>query len=219
MRHRFMFQLLGPISSAVARQLALPSGWLGRILVTRVLNRGNRELITTTLDTLPLSRDVRLLDVGFGGGLALRLARERGVVRLVGVDPSRTAVEALRRSCAKWLDGGELTLAEGGVEQLPVDDGSVGAVISTNTVYFWRDLPAAFAELRRVLVSGGHLALGFSSSDKMRAFDTITRHGFLHHDNRELVERAEEAGFREVRLIELRGRDTVGDYVLRASRE
>jgi SAM-dependent methyltransferase len=217
MRKALLFRLLDPVGGAVARQLARPRGWFGRSVMTRVLNRGNRELIQATLDGVALTPEIRLLDVGFGGGLLLELAHRQGVPRLAGVDPSEAAVAFLRRGPA-WLDGSDVRLEVGAVEALPFDDASFDVVASTNTVYFWPDLARAFAELHRVLRPGGLLTMGFSGAAKLRRFGGITRHGFQLHENDALVAAASSAGFGDVRLVELHGRVTMGDFVLRGSR-
>jgi len=217
MRKALLFRLLDPAGGAIARQLARPSGWFGRTVMTRVLNRGNRDLIEATLDGIGLAPECRLLDVGFGGGLLLEVAHRRGVRRLAGVDPSEAAVTWLRTR-RNWLDGSELRLEVGVAEALPFPDASFDVVASTNTVYFWPDLPRAFSELNRVLRPGGLLTVGFSGAAKLRSFGGITRHGFRFHENTELVEAAFAAGFASVRLVELHGRVTEGDCVLRGSR-
>lgn len=210
--------LLSPLTSFFARQLALPRGWFGRVVVTRVLNRRNRGLIEAALDGLDLSSDTRLLDVGFGGGLSLELARRRGVTQLWGVEPSAAAVRELSRTHRAWSRGASLTLSEGSVEALPLGDGTVDAIVSTNTVYFWPDLDVAFRELRRVLVPGGRLALGFATAERLREMDAVTRHGFLFYESAELVAAAGRAGFATPRTIEPPGRDTRGTSVLIAER-
>ena len=215
MRNAFLFRLLEPIGAAIAGQLSRPRGWLGRAVMTRVLNRGNRELIRATLDGLALAPGCRLLDVGFGGGLLLELASRRGVRTLAGVDPSEAAV-AFLRSRADALEGSALRVEVGVAEALPFDAASFDVVTSSNTVYFWPDPARAFGELRRVLAPGGVLSVGFSGAAKLRGFGAITRHGFHFHEDRDLVAAATGAGFRDVRLVELHGRVTEGDRVLRA---
>lgn len=217
MRQALVFRLLGPAGAAIARQLSRPHGWFGRAVMTRVLNRGNRDLIEATLDGVDLSPESRLLDVGFGGGLLLELAHRRGARRLAGVDPSEAAVAWLR-SRPGWLAGSAPRLELGVADALPFEDASFDVVASTNTVYFWSELGRAFSELRRVLRPGGVLTIGFSGSAKLRGFDAITRHGFEFHENAEIVAAAAGAGLAGVRLIELHGRVTEGDFVLRASR-
>lgn len=216
MRKALLFRLLGPAGAAIAGQLSRPRGWLGRTVMTRILNRGNRDLIEATLDGLALAPGCRLLDVGFGGGLLLELAYRRGVRRLAGVDPSEAAVAFLRGRPGR-LEGAELVLELGVAEALPFADASFDVVASTNAVYFWPDLARAFAELRRVLRPGGALTLGFSTAAKLREFEAITRHGFHFHEDRAIVAAAEGAGLSSVRLVQLHGRVTEGDCVLRAS--
>lgn len=217
MRNALLFRLLDPVAGAIARQLARPRGWFGRSVMTRVLNRGNRELIEATLADIGLTPESRVLDVGFGGGLLLELAHRHGVRTLAGVDPSEAAVAWLRMRRESFA-GSELRLEVGGVEALPVADASFDVVATSNTVYFWPDLARAFSELHRVLRPGGVLTVGFSSAAKLRSFGGITRHGFHFHENGELVDAASAAGFASVRLSELHGRVTEGDCVLRGSR-
>lgn len=217
MKQTWLARALGPLSAAMARQLARPSGWFGREVMTRLLNRGNQRLITATLAELELGPSAHLLDVGFGGGLALELAHRRGVRRLAGIDPSEVAVARLRARAGR-LPGATLDLHLGTAESLPFADQAFDAVVSTNTVYFWPDPARALAELRRVLRRGGQLALGYSGAPKMRSFDAITRHGFHLHENADLLAQAAAAGLERARLVELHDGETEGDFVLVAER-
>jgi SAM-dependent methyltransferase len=151
--------------------------------------------------------------VGFGGGLALERAYRRGVRQLAGADPSEAAVAGLRARAARF-PGAELRVERAAVEALPFVDGAFDAVLSTNTVYFWPDPAAAFAELRRVLRSGGRLALGYSGPAKLRDFGHITRHGFHFRENEALAALAGAAGLEVLRVVAQHGRNTEGDWVL-----
>src|SRR5262245_43796267 len=82
----------------VAAQLRQPKGRFGRWVMTRMLNRGNAELITAAVDALQLQTDDSFMDLGFGGGLGLRLALSRTAAPLWGVDFSEDVVRAGRTS-------------------------------------------------------------------------------------------------------------------------
>ena len=201
----------------LAAQLRQPTGRFGRWAMTRALNDGNRELITSALDALELQGSDRFLDVGFGGGLSLRRAAEQTRGALWGIDFSADMVAEGQRSLAKLITAGRLNLITADVAALPLRDGAVDAICTTNTIYFWPDLPGALAELRRVTARGGRIALGYSGRAKMQRFDNITQHGFRMFEPVELEAELKAAGWSEVRTLSLQGKVTRGDYVTLAT--
>jgi arsenite methyltransferase len=61
---------------------------------------------------------------------------------------------------------------------LPLEDRSVDAIVTTNTVYFVDDLDAAFAEVARVLAPGGRFVLGVGDPELMGRARMLTENGF-----------------------------------------
>lgn len=106
---------------------------------------------------LPLAAEVlagagRVLDVGCGEGqVARRLARGGSMV--VGVDPAwaQVVVAAAR--------GGGPRYIQGRADRLPVASGAFDGVVVCLVLEHIDDLDAAVAEISRVLVPGGRLAL------------------------------------------------------------
>lgn len=94
----------------------------------------------------------RMLDVGCGAGLALRMAADRGAV-VTGIDAS----EALLAVARSRLPGADLR--QGDVESLPYDDHSFDLVTSFNAIQFATDPAAALREAKRVLVPNGQFAI------------------------------------------------------------
>ncbi|MCC6527242.1 MAG: class I SAM-dependent methyltransferase [Polyangiaceae bacterium] len=211
-------RLLGPLSGFVARQLGEPHGVFGRVVMTRLLNRGNRKLIEAALAALAVGPGDDVLDVGFGGGVALELALRAGARHVAGVDPSEAAVAAVARRLRRPLRRGQLGLLCARATELPFASRSLDKVLSTNTIYFWPDLAPPVAELARVLAPGGRLVLGFSDADKLRGFGAITRHGFTFHERGAIAGALERAGLAQVALRALHGGSTEGDYVAVAER-
>lgn len=198
----------------VAAQLRKPSGRFGRWVMTRMLNRGNAEMIASTVDALALTRTDSFLDLGFGGGLGLQLAAEKTDGPLWGVDFSPDAVLSGAAMMTPLIAAKRLNLICADVAELPLRDGLVHAICTTNTIYFWPDPARALRSLRRVLrADGGRLAIGYSGAEKMRGFDPITRHGFTTYEPEPVEAMLRDAGFEAVRTIALSGPATRGDYV------
>jgi ubiquinone/menaquinone biosynthesis C-methylase UbiE len=149
----------------IAKQLSRPAGFLG-IVIMQLMNRGNAKLNAFALEQLAPSGSDRVLEVGFGGGLLLSrlIARSRSVC---GVDLSEQALSAAQSRYAAEIERERASFKKGDVEALPCKDASFDKAITVNTIYFWRSLPAGFAELHRVLSPGGRLVVGFLPKEFM----------------------------------------------------
>lgn len=201
----------------VASQLGNPKGWFGRLVMTRLLNFGNQEIIEATLGLLDVRDGDRLLDVGFGGGRALQLAASKiGSGTLTGIDPSADALRFTKQKLRRLQTCGKLELLRLQGEGLAETGARYDKIISTNTVYFWPDIDASLRAIASVLAEDGTVCLGFSGIEKLREYDQISRHGFHFHDENEVAESARACGLSEVELLAQHGRRTTGDVVLRA---
>ncbi len=98
----------------------------------------------------------RVLDVATGTGWAARRVAVRGA-SVVGVDLGAALLDAARAAASQTQLDIEFRVAD--AEQLPFEDESFDAVISTFGVMFARNPEAAAAELARVCRRGGRLGL------------------------------------------------------------
>jgi arsenite methyltransferase len=163
--------------AAFARQLGRPGGFAGR-LVARALDRGNRGTIAAAVEALDLAPKSVAADIGFGGGIGLRLLLDLPEVRTaIGVDPSAEMLKSARRRFAAELERGELRLQPGSLTELPLADGSLDGAITVNTIYFVEDLGRALGELARTLRPSGRLVIGVGDPEAMEQMP-FTTHGF-----------------------------------------
>lgn len=183
------------LNARLARQLGHPSGLYGRV-VARGLNKGNRDAVLAAVAACGLRPGQSVADLGFGGGVALRpLLDEVGPRgRVHGVEISATMLRVARRRLAADIASGRLVLSPGDLTALPLPDGSLDAVITTNTVYFVEDLPRAFAEVARVVRPGGRAVIGIGDPEHMRSFPFTTDHFRLRPVD-EVAGLLEAAGF------------------------
>jgi SAM-dependent methyltransferase len=144
------------------------------------------------LEALALTRDDHLLDVGCGGGVFMRHARETTGCRVTGVDHSRDMVR---------LAAPDAVL--GSVERLPFEDASFTAVSSIIAFFFFADPVHALREMRRVLdPEKGRIAIYTTAPEAKGTpaapYPLATRGHF--YSDEELVGLARQAGFANARI-------------------
>jgi arsenite methyltransferase len=180
--------------AGLASQLGRPTGLRGR-LIGNMLNRSNRGEIAMAIAALDITSGAVAADLGFGGGVGLELllALVGDTGRVHGVDLSPTMVSRASRRFRREVASGRLHLHSGSITQLPLDDESIQAAITINTIYFIPELDRAFSELARVLTRAGRVVVGIGDPDAMARMP-MTPYGFKLRPVAEVTAAAESAG-------------------------
>lgn len=121
---------------------------------------GNRDARTFLPFLLPhLHKGMDILDTGCGvGAIALDLAATVKPRRIVGIDVDANQVDAARRSAEERdLDNAEFSVAS--AYDLPFPDASFDVVYANTVFLYLREPVEALNEMRRVLRSGGIVAV------------------------------------------------------------
>jgi SAM-dependent methyltransferase len=154
--HEVSWALGKPIDSPFAH----PRGLRGRLAgwsLALLNRRDQREMV----ELLRVRDDERVLEVGYGPGVLVRLLAERtGAALVAGVDPSPEMQSAARRRTRR-ATAGRVDLRLGRAEATGFPDASFDVVVTVNTVAIWPDLRAGLRELRRVTAPGGRVAVAW----------------------------------------------------------
>lgn len=204
--------------SRFMNQFSGPHGWLGRV-AGMLMARRNGPLNAWIVGELGLEAESRLLEIGYGPGLAVALACERTVRGLVaGVDKSPEMTAHARRRNRAAVRAGRVDLRTGSAESLPFADATFTHACAVNSLQFWPDVPAALGELRRVLVPRGRLVLGQRLRREGGSRTDRRRYGMTDERVEDLRRQLEEAGFDvvDVRRREI-GDETIAALIARAS--
>ena len=121
--------------------------------VTWFCNGGERRARNKVLRHLPSTPGLDLLDVAVGDGVYLDWLPADW--RIVGVDISRSQLEACRRRAASR----SVWLAQGEAEELPLESGSFDAILSIGAFNFFNDPEGALREMIRVARPGAPIVV------------------------------------------------------------
>src|SRR5215211_6667315 len=158
----------------------------------RTSNRRRNAWAVSLLDVRP---DDRVLEIGFGPGLAiLELSRIAHEGHVCGIDHSELMVRQARRRNADGVRRGLVDLRLGSVDALPAFGAPFDKILAVNAHLFWSELEARLENLRRLLRPGGLIALAHQPRGPGASDETAAESG------RELAAALGRAGFSEVRI-------------------
>ncbi len=163
------------------RMFGRPEGVLGR-LGGFIMARVNRHAAAQIIEMLDLDPTDKVLEVGFGPGVAIELLLRRlPAGSVAGTDYSQEMVRQAAARNAAAVRSGRVDLRYGSVERLPFADETFDKALAINSMQAWSDAAAGLCELRRVLKHGGSVALGFtvnSGQPKEGITELLTAAGF-----------------------------------------
>ena len=181
-----------------------PEGTMGKVVVA-MMNRGHAGIAAWGFSHLDLQGNEEVLDCGCGGGaniaVFLRMVDEGHVT---GLDYSTVSVAKSREVNRAAIDAGRCEIVQGNVQELPFDDARFDVVTAFETVYFWPEIACCFAEVHRVLKSGGVFMITNETTGKTGAHEKWQKlvDGMSVYTGEELEALLIGAGFARVEVDE-----------------
>ncbi len=176
-----------------------PSGFVGS-LVGHLMTVQHRTLTQWAIEHMDIQAGDHILDVGCGGGMAIKLLAtraSRGFVAGVDYSPAMVAQACARNATA--VADGRVLVKHGNAMALPFEDESFDVVSAIETFYFWPDPMQGLAEAHRVLRPGGRVAITLEMTREAADNPTLLQQYF----GRRFTERSERAGLRILSGAEL----------------
>jgi SAM-dependent methyltransferase len=130
------------------------TGW---VFAHRPSNRQRNRWVVSLLGVQPADR---VLEIGFGPGVAVAELVRAGAGHVYGADHSPVMLRQASRRNAAAIRAGRVTLVSAPVDQLPAAlDGPFDAIFTVNSLGFWPAPAERLTELRRRLAPGGRMAI------------------------------------------------------------
>jgi ubiquinone/menaquinone biosynthesis C-methylase UbiE len=183
------------VTAKVVAQFHRPTGLGGRLagweMAARSSNRRRNRWVVSLLD---LTATSRVLEIGFGPGIALREAARRAVEgTVIGVDHSPVMLRQATRRNAAAIRAGRVRLYLGSADELPPLDGGFDRIYAVNSIGFWNDPDACLVTLRGLLGPNGRTAIASQPRSPGATADATARAGD------EIAGRLANAGFTAIR--------------------
>ncbi len=161
----------------MAKQLRRPDGAVGH-KVGEMMNKANEFLYDFTSDTMQLTGNEAILEIGFGNGKFFdKLFAKANNLKITGIDFSETMfTEAQKKNKASIADG-RLQFQLGSSDNMPFADNSFDKVFCINVVYFWDEPQKHLQEISRVLKTGGKFYAVIRTKESMERMP-FTKYGF-----------------------------------------
>jgi ubiquinone/menaquinone biosynthesis C-methylase UbiE len=144
---------------AMFGQFRKPTGWMAG-LAALGMNREHEKVWRWGLEHIALQPDAVILDIGCGGGGAVRIlaqAASRG--KVYGVDYSEDVLCTARRVNQALIRQRLVKIEHGSVSDLPFPKDTFDLATAFETTMFWPSLVDDLREVRRVLKPGGTLLI------------------------------------------------------------
>lgn len=190
-----------------------PQGDAGRLMLCR-MNQSHAPMTDWALGFADFQQDDAVLDIGCGGGAALRRLSEKmahGV--LYGVDYSDVSVALAKENNAEDIKSGKMHILEASVESLPFADAAFDKIITVESFYFWPSPAENLREVLRVLKPNGVFLLIAEIYRKnglsKETLQTVEQYQLCNPTTDEFETMFRNAGFAEVRIHKKDGTDWI----------
>lgn len=190
-----------------------PEGEDGVQMLQR-MNESHAPVTGWALDLLQFQENDQVLDIGCGGGAALkRMSAHIRTGHLTGVDYSEVSVKLSRKTNEGDVDSGKMDIMEASVEDLPFEDEKFDKIITVESFYFWPAPAENLKEVLRVLKKGGVFLL---ISDiyqkeglKKETMENIEKYQLFNPTREKFQKLFQDAGFAEIQIHTKEGTDWI----------
>ena len=183
------------LALAIRSQFMQPRGFVGWLVGWEMaLRSSNRQRNVWAVGLLGVEPSDRVLEIGFGPGIAIRELSRRATRGFVcGVDHSAVMVRQATRRNADAIRAGRVALLCSAVEYLQAFAEPFDKVLAVNNLGMWREPDMRLKELHRLLRPGGRIAIVSQPRGSGATAETTLAAG------REIAARLTAAGFTRIR--------------------
>ena len=176
---------------SLIEQSRKPKGFVGNFML-KIMNKQHKTIFDIGIKNIVVFENCKLLDLGFGGGMALKsLSKRYKDIKLYGVDFSKESLEITSKYNRKDIENGKMKLFLADIGEMPFYDNFFDVITAFQTHYHWQNIENKFKEIYRVLNSNGQFII---VAEKYKINYHMDRYG----DEYEIKKLFEDIGFEQI---------------------
>jgi SAM-dependent methyltransferase len=189
-------RLIQALRRVARAQFGRPTGLLGSVAGFMMARTpSNLDRTRWTLSLLDVKPSDRMLEVGFGPGLAIEeLSKIVTHGFIAGIDHSEEMVRQAGRRNAQAVRGGRIVLQRACASAPPAFDRPFDKIFTINSIHFWNEPVECLRKLRGLLRPGGLMAVTLQPRTHAATDETTAILG------QEIAGKLERAGFSRCHL-------------------
>ena len=189
------------LMSKVFNNTRKPEGFLGKMMVNGMNGGSHAALAEWGFKFINIEKNDFALDCGCGGGANVKRLLSK-CAQVYGIDYSEISVEKSKEINGEDIIKNRCRIIRCDVASLPFENDSFNVVTAFETIYFWQEIEKAFAEIYRVLKSGGTFAVTNESTgtDKTSVKFSKIIDGMKLYSGDELKTLLQKAGFTDIQI-------------------
>ncbi len=181
-------------------QTRKPEGFLGKMMVGS-MNAGHAKVADWGISHLTGIAPKEMLELGCGGGRnAGELLKKYPSAKITAIDYSQVSVNVAAEYNKAMIESGRCTVQQGDVSALDLPQEKFDLATAFETIYFWPGLEKCFAQVAKVLKTGGTFLIVIESdgTDKVGLKYEKIVDGMKCHTKEEIEAALKNAGFSKV---------------------
>ena len=184
------------LKNSLISQFMKPKGLLGNLAGYIMAHRpSNRERIFWTISLLSIKHDDRVLEIGFGPGVAIeQISKMITNGYIAGIDHSKVMLRQARKRNKEAIRQGTVEMKLGSAADIPHFGQPFDKIFAINSYQFWNEPDEILRNLRKLLKPGGIIALTLQPRLKKATDEGAKKTG------EEIVKNLQKAGYSKVRL-------------------
>jgi ubiquinone/menaquinone biosynthesis C-methylase UbiE len=184
------------LTKKMQKQGEMPSGLLG-LIVGKLMNVFHENIHKWGLQDSSIQEDFVCLDIGCGGGSALKIIAEKAIKgKTIGLDHSLEMVNLSIKLNKSAIAKGLVDIKHGSVSALPFSNNQFDLITAFETIQFWPDLDNDLKEIKRVLKPTGT----FIVVNRYPSTNSIWTEFLQIKSDKDYKQKLESAGFKSISI-------------------